>query len=113
MHVEQFRMLTCLDAVAIDADGQVAFEDNTLRTSIVGSSLQLRMKQVLDVVNEVWSQMDEGRCDKLGIGFKPISIISNKFLIARCFRCFITLFLEELLEVFELHATYGFVVAVR
>ena len=53
MHVEQFRMLTGLYAVAIDTDGQVAFQDNTLRTSIVGSSLQLRMKQVLDVVNEV------------------------------------------------------------
>ena len=57
--------------------------------------------------------MAKGRCDKSCIGFEPVFIVDNKLLITRCFRCFITLFLEELLEVFELHSTYGFVVAVR
>ena len=57
--------------------------------------------------------MAEGRCDKPRIGFEPIFIVGNKILITRCFRRFISLFLEESLEVFKLHAAYGFVVAVR
>ena len=42
----------CLYTVTIHANGQVAFQDNPILTSIVGSNLQLCVKQILNLVDE-------------------------------------------------------------
>ena len=50
--VEELRMETGLGAVAIDTDGYIALDDDTLLTGIIGCSLQLQMEVILDVIDQ-------------------------------------------------------------
>ena len=53
VHIEEFRMGSRLHTVTIHADGHIPLQDDTLGTGIVGSSQQLHMQLILDIVDQL------------------------------------------------------------
>ena len=108
VQVEEFGMLACLHAVAIDPDGQVALQHHALRAGIVGSGLQLGVQQILHVADVVVVLLAE-----LGIGFQPVLVGLYEVLALPGSKHTGSLFLVECLQVFVLDSLHRLVVAIR
>ena len=118
--MEELRVLMCLYTVAADANGEISFQHYTLGSGIVGSCLQLYMKQILDVVNKFLTltssffhlSFSVSAFPPSGIRFQPVLVGDDKVLIVFCSYDRFALFCKQLLQVFCLYALHGLVVAV-
>ena len=107
VHVEQFRILAHINAVATNADGQVALQHNTLLAGIVSSSLQLRVQQELN---------ETGECSltaPLRIRLQPLLVVSHELLVLLRSANRLAALVKQLVQIFRLHPVDSLIVAVR
>ena len=113
VEVEEGRMEGGLGTASTHADGQVAFQQDTFRACIVGSTLQLQMQMILRETGQVRLGWPRGMTGMpCGVWVKPLLIGLIPLLVVGRVERQPALLHEECLQILALHHVHSLVVAV-
>ena len=114
VEIKKFWISCRLHPLAIHANGHIALQYNTLRTSIIGRRLQLPMEVILDVIDDITIPNffllipDYPQ----GVWLQPVLVLSKPLFIFFRIKCLLASFLIDLLNIRRLHTIYRLIVTI-
>ena len=109
VEIEQVGVLCGFGADAVDADGHVALQRHARAAGIVGSSLQLQLQVVLDVIDESGGEWSS----KFSVRLKPPLVFVKPMLELLCGQQLLATLGKDVGHILALHAMDGLVVGLR